>query len=81
MFKDNHFLEQPELGKLIRYHRGQSGLSRQALCDLAGVSPAVLYRLEHGKQSVRLDVLQRVLRALNLRVHIESPLSPTMGDA
>jgi len=40
------------------------------LCDLAGVGPAFLYSLEHGKPSVRLDKVVAVLAVLGLELHV-----------
>ncbi len=40
------------------------------LCDLAGVGPAFLYSLEHGKPSVRLDKVVAVLAVLGLEMHV-----------
>lgn len=62
-----------ELGKLIRYHRRRAGLSRATFSDISGVGATVVYELEHGKRSVQLDVLQRILQTLNMHLLVEGP--------
>lgn len=66
--------EMSELGRIIRYQRKRAGLSRAALSDLAGVGTTVIYELEHGKRTVQFDVLQSILRTLNLRILLDGPL-------
>lgn len=46
------------------------GLDQLVLCDLAGVGPAFLYSLEHGKPSLRLDKVLAVLAVLGLELHV-----------
>jgi HTH-type transcriptional regulator/antitoxin HipB len=62
------------LAKLIAYHRSRSGLTQQELAALAGVGKNLIYELEKGKQSVRLDNLIKVLRVLNIELDFLSPL-------
>ena len=57
------------LGEAIRARRRALGLGQIELCDLAGVGPAFLYQLEHGKSTVRLDKLLAVLHVLGLELH------------
>jgi y4mF family transcriptional regulator len=61
---------------LIAYHRKRSGLSQQELAALAGVGKNLIYEVEKGKQTVRLDNLLRVLRVLNIEIDFRSPLMP-----
>ena len=63
-----------ELGEIVRFHRKRSGLSQVDLSELAGVGKTVVFDIEKGKESVQVDTLQKVLRALNIRVRLESPL-------
>jgi HTH-type transcriptional regulator/antitoxin HipB len=62
------------LAKLIAYHRSRSGLTQQELAALAGVGKNLIYELEKGKQSVRLENLLKVLRVLNIELDFLSPL-------
>jgi len=63
-----------KLSKMIQIHRKASGLSRKELADIAGVGKTVIFDLEHGKQTVRLDTVLKVLNALNIKIHFQSPL-------
>ena len=65
-----------ELGDIIRYHRKRAGLSRVDLATIAGVGKTVIYDIEHGKETVQVRSLVRVLEALNISCSLESPLIP-----
>ena len=60
-----------ELGAALRDRRKSLGLSQLETCDLAGVGPAFLYELEHGKPTVRLDKLLAVLEVLGLGLELK----------
>ncbi len=62
------------LADLILFHRKQSGLTQQELAELAGVGKNMVYELENGKQSVRLENLLKVLQVLNIELDFQSPL-------
>jgi y4mF family transcriptional regulator len=62
------------IAQLIAYHRRRSGLSQQQLAALAGVGKNLIYELEKGKQTVRLENLLSVLRVLNIELEFRSPL-------
>jgi transcriptional regulator with XRE-family HTH domain len=62
------------LGQIIREHRKASGLSRMECARLAGIGKTVLYDIEHGKASVQLDTLLKVLNTLNISLSLSSPL-------
>ena len=63
-----------ELGRIVRYHRKRARLSRAALSELAGIGTTVIYELEHGKSTVQFNVVQSILRTLNLRLLVDGPL-------
>ena len=63
-----------KLSKMIQIHRKASGLSRKDLAGIARVGKTVIFDLEHGKQTVRLDTVLKVLNALNIKIHFQSPL-------
>jgi transcriptional regulator with XRE-family HTH domain len=63
-----------ELKTIIREHRRLSGLSQLELAKLAGVGKTVIFDIEHGKESVRLDTLKMVLTALNITFVLQSPI-------
>ncbi len=66
----NHILE---LGKIILFHREKSGLSRGELAKLAGVGKTFIFDVEHGKISIKLSTLQRILEVLNISLTFKSP--------
>ena len=63
-----------ELSKVIKTHRKKSGLTQKELADIAGVGKTVIFDMEHGKETVRLDTVRKVLYALNIKVMFKSPL-------
>lgn len=65
---------QNSLASIILFHRKRSGLTQQGLAELAGVGKNLIYELENGKQSVRLENLLKVLRVLNIELDFHSPL-------
>jgi y4mF family transcriptional regulator len=67
-------MESQNLGRIVRYHRDRAGLSRKHLAAIAGVGKTVIYDIEHGKETVQLRSLLRVLQALNISMQVESPL-------
>ena len=73
---------QNEIAKIVHYHRKQSGLSQQELAQLAGVGKTVIFDIEKGKETVRLNTLLKVLDALNIRIKFETPLpQPTDNNS
>ena len=63
-----------ELGEIIRMHRKAARLSRVQLAELAGVGKSVIYDIEKGKESVQLNTLQKILKVLNIKIILTSPL-------
>lgn len=62
------------IGALIRCHREKSNLTQKQLADLAGVGKTVVFDIEHGKQTVRFDILQKVCSVLNISIRLDSPV-------
>lgn len=65
---------EPDLKSIIKRHRRLSGLTQAELAKLAGVGKTVIYDIEHGKETVQLDTLKRVLAALNIKLALQSPV-------
>ena len=63
-----------DIGSIILFHRKQSGLSQRDLADMAGVGKTVVFDLEKGKTTVRLDTLIKICRVLNIRLMLDGPL-------
>ena len=68
------------LSEVISYHRRKSGLTQQELAALAGVGKNMIYQLEHGKQSIRLDILLKILTVLNITIDFQSPLMASLYE-
>ncbi|MFQ6617002.1 MAG: helix-turn-helix domain-containing protein [Fidelibacterota bacterium] len=62
------------MGRIDLYHRKKAGLTQQELARLAGMGKTVVFDIEKGKKSVRLDSLMKILSALNVSLKLESPL-------
>ena len=67
-------MDQPDFSTIIRTHRKAAGLTQKELADLAGVGKTAVWQIEDGKETVQLNILLAVLDALNIRVHLVSPL-------
>jgi len=66
------------LAEIIRMHRKAAKLSRAQLAEIAGVGKTVIYDIEKGKESVRLNTLQKILNFFQLSIEITSPLMESL---
>ncbi len=64
-----------DIAKIVRYCRKQSGLSQQQLAQIAGVGKTAVFDIEHGKLTIQLDTLLKVLDVLNIKLSFPTPLS------
>ena len=64
------------LAQMVLFHRKKSGMSREACAQLAGVGKTAVYDIEHGKPSVQMDTIVKVLEVLNIKIQFSSPLMP-----
>lgn len=62
-----------ELGSLVRERRRELALSQQALANAAGVSRQWIVAVERGKERAEIGRLLRLLKALDLVVHVDKP--------
>ena len=69
-----------KMSEIVLYHRRKSGLTRNQLADLAGVGKTVIYDIEKGKETIRFSTLQKVLKALNIRITFASPLMEVLNE-
>lgn len=67
-------LDPGALAGTIRLHRKAAGLSQLQLAELAGVGKTVVFDIEKGKESVQLDKLRKILKVLNIKVQLVSPI-------
>ena len=58
------------IGGLIREQRKKQGLTLVELCDLSEVAYTTLVKLEKGNPTARLDILNRVLNTLGLKLWV-----------
>ncbi|MBE0648057.1 MAG: helix-turn-helix transcriptional regulator [Bacteroidales bacterium] len=70
-----------DLTQIIRLHRRAAKLSRLQLAELAGVGKTVIYDIEKGKDSVQLDTLRKILKVLNIRIILKSPLMDNLQNS
>ena len=63
-----------KLAEVVRLHRKAAKLSRIQLAELAGVGKTVIYDIEKGKESIRLNTLRKILKVLNIKIVLTSPL-------
>jgi len=62
------------LGATALRHRKAAGLTQLELARLAGVGKTVVYDLEKGKTTLRLETLLKILAVLNIRLTWRAPL-------
>jgi transcriptional regulator with XRE-family HTH domain len=67
------------IAQLVLSHRKKAGLAQAQLATLAGVGKTVIWDVEHGKESVQWDTLQKIFRVLNITVEWHSPLLERTG--
>ena len=68
-----------QLGHLVKEHRLLRQLTQDELARLAGVSRTAVSRLESpGATSSRTEVVDRVLRALGVRVDVAAIRQPSV---
>jgi HTH-type transcriptional regulator / antitoxin HipB len=63
-----------EIAHIVKHHRKVAKLSQAKLGRLAGVGKTAVFDLEHKKKTIRFDVIQKILEALNITVKLGSPL-------
>lgn len=59
-----------EAGARIRNERKKQGLTINELCDLSGVAPVTLAKIEKGSPNVRLESLISVAYALGMKLWV-----------
>jgi HTH-type transcriptional regulator/antitoxin HipB len=67
-------LEPKTLARIIKQHRKAAHLSQLQLAELADVGKTVVFDIEKGKETVKLATLRKVLKVLNIKVRLVSPL-------
>jgi y4mF family transcriptional regulator len=67
-------VQSQELAVVIKMHRKAAGLSRAQLAEMSGVGKTVIYDIENGKVTIQLDTLRKILKVLNIKFELTSPL-------
>ena len=67
-------IDSKELADVIKLHRKAAKLTQVQLAEMAGVGKTVVFDIERGKESIRLDTLRKILNVLNIKVQLTSPL-------
>jgi HTH-type transcriptional regulator/antitoxin HipB len=67
------------LVETVRRYRRLSGLSQSKLANLAGVGKTAVFDLEHGKKSMRLETVIKILAVLNIKMLFEPPIVHEVG--
>lgn len=67
-------IEINQIGPIVRFHRKKASLSQRELAQIAGVGKTVIFDLEKGKESIKLNTLTKILDALNISLALEGPL-------
>lgn len=73
MTDENKILTQDRIGQLIREAREARGWSVYKLAAKSGVHGALIWRIENGFNSMRVDTLQKLCTALNLAITFPLP--------
>jgi len=66
------------LATVIRNHRKSAGLSQHQLAEMSGVGKTAVFDIEKGKETIQLDTLRKILKVLNIKVQINSPMMNQM---
>ncbi len=63
-----------EIGKIINFHRKQAGLTRLALSEISGTGKTSVYDIEKGKDSIQINTIMKIMKALNISMVLTSPI-------
>jgi len=67
-------LEPKKLARIIRKHRKAAKISQLQLAEMAGIGKTVVFDIEKGKETIKLNTLRKILKVLNINVVLRSPL-------
>lgn len=68
MSMEKDYEERKRIGERIRQLRSERGISQVKLAEKAGLSQPHIVRIEQGRYSVGLDILQAIAKALGCTV-------------
>ncbi len=61
------------LAKTVQKHRKLAGLTQVEMANLAGVGKTVVYDLEKGKITIRVETMLKILSVINIELEIRTP--------
>ena len=67
-------MDHKNIGKMLRFHRKQAGLSQEELATLAGIGKTSIFDIEQGKLTIRFSTLLTLLNALNIQISFDSKI-------
>ena len=67
-----------KIGELVRLHREKAGLTQLELAELSGVGKTVVFDVEKGKSTVKLETLLKIFKSLNISLYLGSPIIETL---
>jgi HTH-type transcriptional regulator / antitoxin HipB len=79
-YRDRGNMNIVEIAEAVKHHRKVAGLSQAALGRLAGVGKTAVFDLEHRKETIRFDVVRKILETLNISVKLVSPIHRSAGE-
>jgi transcriptional regulator with XRE-family HTH domain len=68
------------VGAYVRSRRRDERLTQRGLAELAGVAPKVIWELEHGKRTMRMDVVNAVLRVFGKTLGVVDTVRPEVDE-
>jgi len=71
--------EHHTIAELVRYFRKRAGLSQKQLAELAQVGKTVVFDIEKRKESIQLNSLLKVFKALGIRLNFKTPFAEKHG--
>lgn len=63
-----------KIGQIGRFHRKKSGLTQEQLGKFAQLGKTVVFDIEKGKLTVKLNTLLKLFDILNIKIEFQSPL-------
>lgn len=64
----------------VRERRRAERLTQRTLAELAGVAPRVVWELEHGKRTMRMDVVNAVLAVFGKMLGVVDAPRPELDE-
>lgn len=74
-------MKHENIGRIIRFHRKEAGLSQEELATAAGIGKTAVFDVEKGKLTIRFSTLLKMLEALNIQISLESTLMEHFNEA